>query len=128
MTTRQIAPFALTRAGFIQEWLGMADALAAQWGDSGAVAKRKSLASALRSKGFEWGKFARCGTRPEVGRVSLDLRESEKRETVYISGSRAGELRIITPSVEVAKRCVDLRLGNMAPLLDALPQKLRVTD
>lgn len=58
------APIALTRAGFIQEWLSMTDADPGRWGEPQALESRTEVAAEVEKHGFEWVAIALCGGSP----------------------------------------------------------------
>lgn len=100
------SPVALTRAGFIHEWLRMADADAARWSEPEAVAMRKSLVASIVEHGFEWERIANCGGSPPVWKIAVRPDDSKTVEVFRISGSRATELRMLAVADTVTQSCV----------------------
>jgi len=88
------APVALTRAGFIHEWLGMAGSDARRWSAPEAFARHEALASAMEGHVFEWEHIARCGGDPPVWEVAVRL-DDRKLYVFRMSGSRATDLRML---------------------------------
>jgi hypothetical protein len=99
------SPVALTRAGFIHEWLRMAGTDAARWGEPEANAMRKSAASSIVTHGFQWARIVQCNGSPPVWEIAVRPNESEKLEVFRISGSRATELRMLAVSDKVTQSC-----------------------
>jgi hypothetical protein len=105
-------PVALTRAGFIHEWLGMSDADARRWSDPQAASARSGASTAL-SHGFEWKRVSRCGGSPPVWEVAVRPHDSKTMQVFRIAGSRATDLRMSAVSNTVTESCVadDLSKG-----------------
>jgi hypothetical protein len=100
------APIALTRAGFIQEWLTTTDADPKRWGESQAVEMRANLAPVIQKHGFEWSNIGRCGGFPPVWEVALRVQDLEKLYVFRISGARATELRMISIGDSLTPSCI----------------------
>lgn len=110
------SPVALTRAGFIHEWLLMPEAEAAKWSEPEAVAMRSSVAAPIEAHGFEWARIGRCGGSPPVWEIGLRPQESKVLHVFRISGSRATELRMLAVSDTATLSCVaeDISKGLMS--------------
>ena len=98
-------PVALTRAGFLYEWLHLPDSDAARWAEPKAVSAR-SRAYAVREKPFDWVRLARCGASPEVWEIAVRPHEAKTLVVFRVSGSRATELRMLSISDRVTPSCV----------------------
>jgi hypothetical protein len=72
------APVALTRAGFIHEWLAMADVDAVRWSEPEAFKMRKEIVAASEKHGLKLANIARCGGSPTVWEVGVRLGESTR--------------------------------------------------
>ena len=59
-------PIALTRAGFIDEWLSMTDRDPKLWAEPQATEMRTTVAPVIQKNGFEWSNIGRCGDRKSV--------------------------------------------------------------
>ena len=116
------APIALTRAGFIHEWLDIVDSEAVHWGETGAMGKRKEIAAGIAKHGFEWASVASCGGSPPIWEIALRPRESKDLYLLRISGSRATELRIVATADDPSRTCVQENIENgLANLARELP-------
>jgi hypothetical protein len=106
------APVALTRAGFIHEWLKMSETDAARWSEPEAFAAR-SAASADLAHGFEWERIARCDDSPSVWEIAVRPNESKVLQVFRIAGSRATQLRMLAVTHDVISSCLpdDLSKG-----------------
>ncbi len=100
-----VAPVALTRAGFIHEWLGMSDAEAARWSEPNALASRRS-ASSILAHGFQWERIGTCGGSPSVWEVAVQPNDSRVLQVFRIAGSKATELRMLSVSDTVTQSCI----------------------
>ena len=115
------APVALTRAGFIEEWLGMTDSDAARWGEPEAVASREALVAAVAESFFEWERIARCGGSPQVWEVAVRINASKKLYVFRIGGTRATDLRMLAITGNPAPSCVP---EDIAKSLDSVGAEL----
>jgi hypothetical protein len=87
-------PMALTRAGFLQEWLNMDDAEAAHWSDPEAAGKHAATSAAFAHDTFSWDRIARCDGSTQVWELGVRLNEGKTRYVFLMTGSRVGELRM----------------------------------
>jgi hypothetical protein len=99
------SPVALTRAGFIHEWLLMADADAARWGEPEAMAMHPSAVSSIVKHGFEWERIAQCGGSPPVWEIAVRPHDSKTVEVFRIGGVRAAGLRMLAVADTVTLSC-----------------------
>jgi hypothetical protein len=99
------SPLALTRAGFIYEWLRISEGDALRWSEPGAAAARASVASSLARHGFKWERIAQCGGSPAIWEIAIRLDEANSIVVFRISGSRATELRMLSLGVATAPPC-----------------------
>lgn len=100
------SPIALTRAGFIEEWLSMADD-PARWGETQALRLRPTVAAAVQQHGFEWAKMFRCGGSPASWEVGVRIRDLEKTYFFRIAGTRARELRMDDIRDDATQSCIE---------------------
>jgi hypothetical protein len=115
-------PVALTRAGFLQEWLNMDDAEAARWSESDADGKHAALAAAFAHDTFSWERIARCDGSPQVWEVGVRLAEGKTRYVFLMTGSRAGELRMRAIGEVPRESCAPLDVRkNLSGLGAELP-------
>jgi hypothetical protein len=105
-------PVALTRAGFLHEWMEMSDSEAAGLSEPEALAVRRSVASILRN-GFQWQRIGACGGSPPVWEIAFRPHDSQILQVLRIAGSRASELRMLAVSNTVTQSCLarDLSQG-----------------
>jgi hypothetical protein len=101
-------PVALTRAGFLQEWLNMDDAEAARWSEPDAAGKHAAISTAFAHDAFSWDRIARCDGSSQVWEVGIRLAEAKTRYVFRITGSRAGELRMSSSGNDPAEFCTPL--------------------
>jgi len=81
------SPIALTRAGFIHEWLTMSNADAARWSATAALTSRQALASEFKQQGIEFGTVAQCGVAPLVWEVEVKFGDSKQPVVFRIGGA-----------------------------------------
>ena len=99
------APVALTRAGFIREWLAMRQTDAARWAERQALAMRGTLAQELHGNLLEWVRVANCGGSPPVWGVAATIGKSNRPRVFRIRGNRATELRMLSIGDKVTESC-----------------------
>jgi hypothetical protein len=115
-------PVALTRAGFLQEWLNMDDAEAAGWSGPDAAGKHATISTAFAHGAFSWDRIARCDGSPQVWEIGVRLAEAKTRYTFLISGSRATELRMRSIGDDPSESCTPLDVRkNLSGLSAELP-------
>ena len=104
-------PVALTRAGFIHEWLEMDDAEAAQWSEPAAMQVHQAVVRAFEHRVFEWAHVGTCAGSPPVWEVAVQMDQLKKVHVFRISGSRATELRMLSVTDQWTRSCavVDIR-------------------
>jgi len=115
------SPVALTRAGFIHEWLGMSLGDATRWSEPQAVAARSVVVSAL-SHGFQWQRIARCGGVPSVWEIAVRPNGSTTLQVFRIAGASASELRMLAVVNTVTESCVPDDLSGLAEVAPELPR------
>lgn len=98
----RLGPIALTRAGFIQEWLTMTDANPSDWADPQAVQQRPAVAAELNGF-FEWGRIANCGA--GVWDIAVTMTETHTQHVFKIRGNRATGLRMLSISDAPDESC-----------------------
>jgi hypothetical protein len=102
------SPIALTRAGFLQEWLNMDDTEAARWSEADAAGKHAAISAAFAHGAFSWDLITRCDGSPQVWEVGVRLAEAKTRYIFLVAGSRAGELRMHSAGNDSDESCVPL--------------------
>ena len=116
-------PIALTRAGFIQEWLSMTDADPKIWAEPQAVGMRATVAPAVEKHGFDWANVAHCDGSPPVWEVAVRLHDLDKIYVFRISGARATELRMVGIGEKLTQSCVPEDMtNNLTSLGSELPE------
>jgi hypothetical protein len=93
-------PVALTRLGFIEEWLNATEFDPKDYASQEAVAARAKTVRALHGKIFEWQAVRRCAGTPPVWEVAVRVDDTKRTIVFRIAGERATELRM----VEIASR------------------------
>jgi hypothetical protein len=106
------SPIALTRAGFIHEWLTMTDADAVRWAESNAVEKRGTISAEINKYGFEWTHIAQCGGSPPLWEVGVSVYDLKTPYVFQILGSRATALRMIGVANTVTQSCTTEDIGR----------------
>jgi hypothetical protein len=101
-------PAALTRAGFLQEWLNMGDAEAVRWSDPDAAAKHATASAAFAHDTFSWDRIARCDSSQQVWEIGVWLNESKARYIFRLTGSHAAKLRMISIVESPDETCAPL--------------------
>ena len=115
-------PVALTRAGFMHEWLEMDDAEVVRWSDAQAVKVHAEVASAFQNQVFGWARVAQCGGSPPVWEVGVRIDELKRQYVFQIRGSRATELRMSAISDRWTPSCTPIDIENsLASVASELP-------
>ncbi len=110
-------PAALTRAGFIREWLDMDDSEAAHWSEPDALRGHQAVASAFQHHGFDWAHIGRCAAPPPVWEIGVRLDKSKKLYVFRIRASRATELRMLAVTDHWTSSCAEFPLSSMLKTL-----------
>jgi hypothetical protein len=105
-------PLALTRAGFLQEWLKMESGDADRWSEPPAADVQKSVSGAFARHAFTWDRIARCGDTPQVWELAVRLEETNALYVFRVSGSRASELRMLSVGDRPTDSCQPAGLGK----------------
>ena len=100
------SPPALTRAGFLYEWLHMNEGEAALWGEPAAREVRNNVVSVLKGHGFEWKRVARCEGSTPVWEVTIQVDESKRVFAFRIGGEHATDLRMLEILDRHTESCV----------------------
>ncbi|MBI4889450.1 MAG: hypothetical protein HY821_02420 [Acidobacteria bacterium] len=98
-TVLRESPLALSRVGFIQEWLELPEVEAQRWSDAQPLLMRPQVAAALKDQYFEFGRVERQPGPAEVWDVTLIQSESRIRYQFRMGGSRASRLRLLALTV-----------------------------
>ena len=107
------APIALSRAGYVDEWLKMDDVEAARWSTAEAAQNHAALA-AWGAKGFHFEQTALCAGNPPVWQVVVLFREPQEQRAFTLSQSRAVEMRILDVSREPRADCREPGMPELA--------------
>ena len=91
----RVPPIALTRAGFIHEWLNIPEPDAIRWSEPSAMAARKAVAAEIKAHGFDWINIAVCSGPPEVWEVAVRMHQTSAVYVFRIRGSKATELKMM---------------------------------
>lgn len=92
----QETPLALTRAGFIEEWLRLTDDEARRWSEAQPLMERAKAAAGLLSNAYEWGAIQRQPGNGSMWTVTLAQPELKAQYVLRVAGTRASELRIVS--------------------------------
>jgi hypothetical protein len=105
-------PVALTRAGFIHEWLEMDGAEAARWSEPEAEQVHPAVARAFADRYLEWAHVGRCAGSPPVWEVGVRIHGSQKLYVFRIGGSQATGLRMLAVTDQWTGACEALDIRN----------------
>jgi hypothetical protein len=99
------APVALTRGGFVDEWLRMDDAGAARWSEPSAAAMHRTAAAHFHGGVFTWNSVARCAA--GGGSWEIGLRKLDDLRTYYflMRGEQATAFRMLGVSRSPVPAC-----------------------
>ncbi len=103
-------PIALTRVGFLYEWLRMEDSEAQRWAESAAV-ERRNASLANRASIFEWEQLARCAGTPPVWELAVRY-ENGSRLVFRLAGERATDLHMLAITDRLTPTCAVVDLAN----------------
>jgi hypothetical protein len=110
-------PMALTRAGFIEEWLAMEDSEAARWSEPEALRVHQAVAAAFHHDVFKWEHIGRCAGSPPVWEIGVRLDKSKKLYVFRIHASRATDLRMLAVTDHWTSSCADFPLASILQTL-----------
>jgi hypothetical protein len=100
-----VSPVALTRAGFIYEWLRMTDAEAVRWSEPAATGARNSVAAVLAKDAFDWQRIAQCGGSSPIWEIAIRPDKVKTLIVFRMSGERASELRMLAIGDTTSPSC-----------------------
>lgn len=101
----RISPLALTRAGFIQEWLDLYTSEAARWSSPAAMQKHPKLSIRYSDKLYTWKSAAQCPDAPGVWEIAIQLDQSKTEDVFRMRADHAQELRMITVTSKRSPAC-----------------------
>lgn len=119
-TARRIAPIALTRVGFLYEWLRMSHAEAGRWADPQPLAAHHSAAAAI-SYVSEWTHVGRCPGPVVTWEIGLRPYESNDTYLFRLRGARAADLHLLSIHRNAKPTCPAADPGP-SPLATPLPE------
>lgn len=111
-TATRIAPLALTRAGFLHEWLQLSTNGAARWAEPQTLALHHTEAKTIQPA--QWTHAARCPGPTEIWEIGLRPYESKDTYLFRLKGARAADLRLLSLHKNIQPACP-------APALDITP-------
>ncbi len=97
----QIAPIALSRAGFIDTWFSMTDEHAANWSNPEAAQSRKEADS-----GMNFQTISRCDGRPAAWEIRL--RSSNEAWYLQLAGEEPSQFRVVGLSKQPRAGCAEV--------------------
>jgi hypothetical protein len=121
----RIAPIAITRTGFIDEWIRLDPSEAAHWSAPEALAGHRSINEFLKlhenDDHFYFEKISLCGNSPRTWQISAAsaFNAPTKKWFFILSESGAANLRMLSVEHEPRPGCVEYDLGT---LNEELPQ------
>ena len=105
-------PIALTRAGFIREWLTLEDIDPSDYATAKAVAIRAKLGRSLEEVTFQWDSVARCPAAPPVWEIGLRIDKPPQTVVFRISGERVTQLHMIGISTGPTPSCKSVDISK----------------
>jgi hypothetical protein len=117
-----VSPIALTRAGFIQEWLTLDDIDPADYAAPEAVAARAKTARDLRNQSLEWQSVTRCPGTPPIWEIAVQTDKPPRTVVFRIAGERATQLRMISIGNRTTPSCARIDISkNLGSVGSELP-------
>lgn len=118
---RRVAPIALTRGGFIDEWLNLDPADVPRWSSPEAAAAHQQAAVLFLGRAFEWDHVAKCsGSKWEIGIRTLTSKETR---IFLMDAPNAAAMRMLKVSEERSPSCVPVDItGDLTSIAGELPQ------
>lgn len=114
----RISPLALTRAGFIQKWLGLPTSDAARWSSTAAIQKHAQISIRYSDKLYTWKSAAQCPDAPGVWEIAIQLDHSKTEDVFRMRADHAQELRMITVSSKRSPACQPNRIDQALTSVD----------
>lgn len=103
MEATRVPPIALTRAGFIEEWLEMPDAEAARWSTPEAARRHHLLAN--EQNVYDTVLLATCPASPTSTEIALESSPLKKLFVFQIAGGHASNLKMLAVSTHRTPGC-----------------------
>ena len=116
----RVRPVALTRAGFIQEWVDSESGEASDWSATEAAQVHERVARDLRGKAYDWAGIRNCGGEPAVWEVGTKTEGSSTVNVFRISGSRAQELRMLAVGHQFEASCKPIDEDDLTSIAEEL--------
>jgi hypothetical protein len=113
------SPIALTRAGFLHEWVEMNDAESTRWSTPEAARAHHSIAADFKDQAIHWEDVTHCGGAPPVWEVTVRLSESGKVHVFRIGGGEATELRMLGVPDKRTPSCTEIDGPQQIPTVGA---------
>jgi len=98
------APIALSRAGFVDEWLGMDDREAARWSTLKA-AQHHSQLSGWAAHGFALEQIALCPGKPQTWQIPIHFDKPGEQRTITLNDANPYGMRVLNVSSEPGANC-----------------------
>jgi dTDP-4-dehydrorhamnose 3,5-epimerase-like enzyme len=115
-------PIALTRLGFIEEWLNATEFDPQDYASQEAVAARAKTVRALHGKIFEWQAVRRCAGTPPIWEVAVRVDDTKRIIVFRIAGERATELRMVGIASRTTPGCAAVDISrNLGSVGSELP-------
>ena len=116
----RVAPVALTRGGFVREWLDMDDGEAARWSAAEAARAHKKAVESLGHKALKWAKAFRC--RGSVWEIGVGNDDEKQVLFFRMESAHASRLRMLSVSDQPSPACesVDL-IHDLKSIVEPLP-------
>lgn len=115
----RISPLALTRAGFIQEWLGLSTSEAARWSSPAAIQKHAQLSTRYRDKYYTWKSASQCPDDTGVWEIAIQLDHSKTEDVFRMRADHAQDLRMISVSSTRSPSCQPNRIDQDLTSVDS---------
>lgn len=109
----QVEPVALTRAGFIHEWLHTDESEATRWSESAAAQAHSAIARQLRNGPLEWVDIRQCPGPADVWEIAVSTDAAGHPTVFRIAGSRATKLRMLAVSDKLTPSCKSIGTQNL---------------
>jgi hypothetical protein len=98
------APIALSRTGFIDEWLMMDDAEAAHWSTPEATQHHPQL-SGWAANGFSFEQIALCPGKPQTWQIQIHFDKPVEQRTITLNEAGPYGMRVLNVSREPRANC-----------------------
>ncbi len=112
---RREPPIALSRIGFIDEWLMMDDREAVRWSTPNAAKRHRDLSAWVANKPFEYWKTWLCSGSPSRWEVVINpLKDPTERRVFLLAEAGANKMKMLKVSKESLSGCREMGLPGLA--------------